>query len=111
MRLPRMTTRRWMILVAVVAFSIAGVQMRRQAKRYREQAAFHALREGIFRRQADLERRARLSSLPVDLCGQQARYIALIPTFVEYHAELRRKYEYAARYPWLPIEPDPPKPE
>jgi hypothetical protein len=28
-----------------------------------------------------------------------------------YHAALRRKYERAARYPWLPVEPDPPEPQ
>jgi hypothetical protein len=27
-----------------------------------------------------------------------------------YHADLGRKYEHAARYPWLSVEPDPPKP-
>jgi hypothetical protein len=27
-----------------------------------------------------------------------------------YHARMRRKYERAARYPWLPVEPDPPEP-
>jgi hypothetical protein len=29
---------------------------------------------------------------------------------VHYHAALARKYERAARYPWLPVEPDPPQP-
>ena len=28
-----------------------------------------------------------------------------------YHAALRRKYERAARYPWLPVPPDPPEPK
>jgi hypothetical protein len=28
-----------------------------------------------------------------------------------HHASLARKYERAARYPWLPVEPDPPEPE
>ena len=28
-----------------------------------------------------------------------------------YHASLKRKYERAARYPWLPVEPDPPPPK
>ncbi len=27
----------------------------------------------------------------------------------EYHRRMRRKYQYAARYPWLPVESDPPK--
>ena len=28
----------------------------------------------------------------------------------EYHAALARKYRHAARYPWLPVEPDPAEP-
>lgn len=30
---------------------------------------------------------------------------------VEYHAAMKRKYERAARHPWLPVPPDPPLPE
>jgi hypothetical protein len=30
---------------------------------------------------------------------------------VAYHARLRVKYERVARYPWLPIDPDPPSPD
>lgn len=29
----------------------------------------------------------------------------------DYYAALQAKYERAARYPWLPVEPDPPMPE
>jgi hypothetical protein len=29
----------------------------------------------------------------------------------DYYAALRRKYCRAARYPWLPVSPDPPEPE
>lgn len=28
-----------------------------------------------------------------------------------YHSKLRAKYERAARYPWLPVPPDPPEPK
>jgi hypothetical protein len=28
-----------------------------------------------------------------------------------WHGALKRKYERAARYPWLPVAPDPPEPE
>jgi hypothetical protein len=28
-----------------------------------------------------------------------------------YHRALKAKYERAVRYPWLPVEPDPPEPE
>lgn len=30
---------------------------------------------------------------------------------IEWHESMRRKYERAARYPWLPVGPDPPEPE
>ena len=29
---------------------------------------------------------------------------------IEYNAARVRKYRRAARYPWLPVEPDPPEP-
>jgi hypothetical protein len=29
----------------------------------------------------------------------------------DYHAQLRIKYDYAADHPWLPVSPDPPRPE
>jgi hypothetical protein len=38
----------------------------------------------------------------------------LIPAYLilrDYHAALRSKWEHAARYPWLPVEPDPPEPD
>jgi hypothetical protein len=34
-----------------------------------------------------------------------------VRTREEYLAGLVEKYRYAARYPWLPVEPDPPEPE
>jgi hypothetical protein len=30
---------------------------------------------------------------------------------VEYHRQLRRKYQQAAKYPWLPVATDPPEPK
>jgi hypothetical protein len=30
---------------------------------------------------------------------------------IAYHSRMRRKYERAARFPWLPVEPDPPEPK
>ena len=29
----------------------------------------------------------------------------------DYHDLMHRKYDRAARYPWLPVAPDPPEPE
>jgi hypothetical protein len=33
------------------------------------------------------------------------------PELADYHARMRRKWEYGALHPWLPVEPDPPPPE
>jgi hypothetical protein len=41
------------------------------------------------------------------------RYACLGPFFREFtwHCEMQQKYEYAEDHPWLPVFPDPPKPE
>lgn len=33
------------------------------------------------------------------------------PGRIKWRTEMMRKYERAARYPWLPVTPDPPEPE
>jgi hypothetical protein len=105
-----MTTRRWMIVVAVVALSIAAEQMRRKSAHYRERIERHAKIERACRETA-----ARLPLMkPSDFapyCGQMVRAMLRSPRLAAYHADLRRKYEHAARYPWLFVEPDPPEPE
>lgn len=30
---------------------------------------------------------------------------------IAYYTEMTRKYEFAVRYPWLPVAPDPPEPK
>jgi hypothetical protein len=83
-----------MVAVAIVALSIAAEQMRRKSTRYRERAERHANIEHAHRELAALLPPLRSSAW-----------------LAAYHAELRRKYEHAARYPWLPVEPDTPEPE
>jgi hypothetical protein len=98
-----------MVAVAVVSFVIAGEQMRRAAAYYRMQAEYHALREATFRREAEAFRVQ--PWVLRGLRGQQALDVMLVPVFAEHHARLRRKYDHAARYPWLPVEADPSPPE
>ncbi len=42
---------------------------------------------------------------------QMRKSTANLPRKIGYHAAMARKYEHAAGYPWLPVEPDPPEPE
>jgi hypothetical protein len=96
MRLPRMTTRRWMIAVAGFGLAMGG--------------AAYAVRLA--------HRRAYYHSLAVNL--RMAEQSCRSPSYrdavqdltaAKHLGQLAEKYERAARYPWLPVEPDPPEPE
>jgi hypothetical protein len=90
MRLPRMTTRRWMIAVAILAVGLeATAALFRRQHALRQRAAYHEKIEKL-------------------AAATQVRANAAIR---DRHARLKEKYWRAARYPWLPVGPDPPEPE
>ena len=100
MRLPRMTTRRWMVVAAVAALTVASVRLRERSLAYRRQAEHHAWLV------------ASRDYVVVDMGGMYGdNYGRLSKRGIAYHSAMARKYRHAARYPWLPIEPDPPEPE
>jgi hypothetical protein len=86
MKLPRFTTRRMMVVVAIVAISMAATfrwyDLHSKAKAYAWWAAIS----------------------PMNFKGSKGERMAA------YYTLLRVKYERAARYPWLPVAPDPPEP-
>ena len=123
-----MTTRRWMIAVAVVALLLTGARLVYLWWHYRSLAAMHASREVNFARQAQQYERKH------DWCAQQFAIAALgsdsdrsatwealatssgatahdLRRLAEHASRIKRKYEHAARRPWLPVAPDPPPPE
>ncbi len=94
MRLPRMTTRRWMIAVAVVAVGCAAV--------------LHSLedrRRERFARIAD--QHIAVFLVPAQVPDRERRSVKRL----DWHRKMADKYLRAARYPWLPVEPDPLKPK
>jgi hypothetical protein len=97
MRLPRMTTRRWMIAVSVVGLVmggiVGGVRLKRRHDYYLSRAQHHNTMVEIYIRKG-------VETL-------DPRYQRLL----FYHGTVARKYWHAASYPWLPVEPDPPMPE
>jgi hypothetical protein len=95
MKLPRFTVRRQMDVEAIVAFIMWG-EIRR--------ARF----EGI-NRHLEAKWRELASSCHEDIIPGSGRDATLVAK-IEYILLMRRKYTYAARYPWLPVEPDPPEP-
>jgi hypothetical protein len=93
MRLPRMTTRRWMVFVVVVGLLMGGVQLKRRHDDLVGRAEFHN----------------RMAATWIGR-GVAALNDPILQRFIAYHGSLARKYWYAARYPWLPVEPEPPEP-
>jgi hypothetical protein len=95
MPLPRMTTRRWMVVVAVVALLFAAFAMVRRSLEYRRIARAH------------LDMYDKLYILdPHD----RRPWFARNHRRATYHLGLHLRYLAAARHPWLPVEADPPEP-
>lgn len=102
MRLPRLTTRRLMALVALaalVAAVYAGLERRRAYYRRlaREHWALVAANSVV---QVNANRTIYRASPSL-----RKRQIA------HHHASLAIKYDNAASRPWLPVPPDPPEPK
>jgi hypothetical protein len=136
----RFTVRNLVIVVAVVAIAIGAEMTRRRWVSYRKQAAeFAKLEQGMLwtagRREAEVARRereveelkekakrvegypdySRNSERIADAMTQRTTMItdeaAHLRQRAAVYSKLKEKYSHAARYPWLPVEPDPPEPE
>ena len=104
MRLPRMTTRRWMVAVAMVALIIgAAMAIDRRSKRFARLAASHA--------NVAMEHWATLMAFggdppPLNEIGTfppaaqgPVRYLHRAKSLMEYHRALSGKYDRATHYP------------
>ena len=110
MRLPRVrfTVRRMMVAVAVMAALLAGVAwcrgMIRAARDHRERALLNRSQEQL---QRQIVASVDLFVEPGEAPGAARGAAAL----AAHYESLGLKYERAALYPWLPVEPDPPPPK
>jgi hypothetical protein len=111
MRLPRMTTRRWMVAVTVVAVALAAGMLFRRHRFLRERADHYEkrAREGVYR--AAIARELALAESEQEMDSPQWAAFALEAKDRDWDPRLLEKYRRAARYPWLLVEPDPPEPE
>lgn len=132
MRMPRITIRRMMIFVALTALIFTGSMATMRggplSGTYRQKAADHAAKLPGLNTVAELHANAaracreraeshRNSGRTEDAASstEQATYwdrsVAALRERANYHDRMRRKWAYAVRYPWLPVEPDPPAPK
>jgi hypothetical protein len=101
MQLPRMTTRRWMLAVALVAASLGGLgwaekMIQRRALCLRRATDYAVRKQTLC---------CRVSERPTAQELDENRIMSA------YYDQLVRKYERAAARPWLSVEPDPPVPK
>jgi hypothetical protein len=104
MRLPRVrfTVRRMMIAVVVLGVALKGVTwLRRRSLEFEARAQYHSARKVW-----------EFASGKDGVCHQRNDFGEEVSAEEDrWHYTLEQKYLIAARYPWLPVEPDPPEPE
>ena len=95
----RFTVRRLMVAVAVVAILCGASVLVRRSSYFRAKAVRYRVRVGMERSLLSMLMMRYDSSEP-EWAGPRRRRISRLQ-------ELMRKYDRAARYPWLPVAPDP----
>jgi hypothetical protein len=126
-----------MVAVAVAGLLMGGIvggfRLKRRHARFVSRLQFHAKWEQSWRREEipvreALRRRDQLMRLVEErrhlgynsrpdveklrsMVEPQRQNAIRLSRMIAYHAAMARKYEDAARYAWLPVEPDPPEPE
>ena len=129
----RFTIRWMMVAVAILGVVFAGLQFRQIAVKHATRAVRHAEQEAVIRERLDtiwedtrdgthILRNRDTSTLTLDPPGfvfgfftsgfpDGFRSLEGWHRLAAWHGALKRKYDHAARYPWLPVAPDPREPK
>ena len=115
MRMPRMTTRRWMVVAAIVAVLTWGIS---RAQALERRSAFHSSeKQSCLQEATAAEKRyhqfmeAGCILLPKAAVLEIAEDYEAAPELrerAEYHAQLEALYRRAARYAWIPVQVEKP---
>lgn len=112
MKLPKVTIRRAMVAVAIIAIPLGfwsrAMFSRRQS--HLGEAAYHARREGEERRNLEAFERNRSAGAATANDPSVAKMERASRLRVAYHAGLKDKYQEAAAHPWTSVPPDPKDP-
>ena len=104
----RFTVRRMMVAVVFVAVILWGFRLRQLAAHYRYQVERC---EGGLRSRGVMCYFPNKRSSPEEEKIREKAFDDWLDRRDAYYAKMKLKYERAARYPWLPVAPDPPVPE
>ena len=99
-----MTTRRWMVAVAIVGLSLAFlIAMDRRVAYLARTAEYHEKQAALAGRgHEEFSRGGLIRAFPP--AAHETRVM-------EFHRRLAEKYRKAAIHPWLPVAPDLPEPD
>jgi hypothetical protein len=115
----RFTIRWMMVVVAIVAIGLFGsieyLRLSRVARMHRFRARVH-FASSLNHSRVSRSFLEQAEPPPVGSGNSEAipglrRVAALEGALAGHYSRLTAKYERAARYPWLPVAPDPPEPE
>jgi hypothetical protein len=105
-----MTTRRWMIAVAVLALILGPSRLAVRRAAFVGRSRDHAAWLRVYRANLAAYESGRIqyrNATPEFIRG----YDDVLQRKIRHHEGLKAKYDRATRYPWLPVESDPPEPE
>lgn len=110
MRLPRMTTRRWMVTVAGLAIVMAAARLALVAWSRYDTAYSHTLLADTLRMNGEVLRAAGAQAKTASLRQSHSEALARHVVWADYFSALADKYRSASRRPWMAMEPDLPPP-
>jgi hypothetical protein len=119
MRLPRPGfTVRWLMVAVAIAGVLLGIErFRRLSNEYESRAHWHAYHEASnCEEYSSCLYSTNDSNCWIDLSIEELKArdgVLFKPPdrLAIYHHRMQHKWRRAARYPWLPVEPDPPEPK
>jgi hypothetical protein len=110
MKLPRLRfTVKWMMVAVAITGVIAALGER--TVRFRQIAGRHErMSQTATIHSFDPITKTKVTS-PIYMVLTDPKTGSPFPCPEQWHHEMAVKYEYAARHPWLPVDPDPPMPK
>jgi len=105
----QLTVRQLMVVVALAALAMAipiRNELTRRKTKYLRLAAIHEDAGARLTIMSDGPLKGRV----LEYEPRAGKYFARSPAIIEYRSRMKEKYNYAASHPWLPVTPDPPKP-